>query len=133
MEGLKYKKKIELESIINWHKEAIMMREKDLEDLRSVLSETEEELALLENNISIELYNLNEGDKIFFKDENDNIIETILSSNNNDRYVLVSLTDSKYLEIVKYSVLDFDCRWASTLVEEMCRRNELILDKIEKK
>ena len=61
------------------------------------------------------------GTKITFKDENEEIIETVIVENYKERQTLILLSEYwRDAELNKWHMFDYTCIYSDTLIEEFC-------------
>jgi hypothetical protein len=61
------------------------------------------------------------GTRITFKDEDDEIIETVIVENYKERQTLILLSEYwRNAELNKWYMFDFNCIYSDTLIEEFC-------------
>lgn len=62
------------------------------------------------------------GTKITFKDEDDEIIETVIVENYKERQTLILLSEYwKNAELSKWYMFGYSCIYSDTLIEEFCK------------
>lgn len=62
------------------------------------------------------------GTKIKFKDEDEEIIETVIVENYKERQTLILLSGYwRNAELNKWYMFDFNCIYTDTLIEEFCK------------
>ena len=79
---------------------------------------------------------LSVGSKINFidKDEDDNIIETVIVENYKERQTLILLSDYwKSQGLSKWYMFDYDCIYSDTLIDEFCKDYKVEVVSIKEK
>jgi hypothetical protein len=74
------------------------------------------------------------GTEITFKDEDEEIIKTVIVENYKERQTLILLTDYwRNQELSKWYMFDYDCIYSDTLIEEFCNEYNAEVIAIEDK